>query len=242
LTIARAAGRSGFSSADLAMAAGFANHASLAIELAAARADQQRVVLLEDRDRIARDLHDHVIQQLFAIGLSIEGVAATIDSHPDAAARLHERVADIDRTIRQIRTSIFELRGPLGGGEGLRAEILKIGSEVGVALGFAPAIAFAGQIDMALTGSLAEDVAACVREGLTNVAKHARATSATVDVEVGAGEVVVRVGDNGAGYSPGARASGIANLRQRAEHRHGSFELSASAAGGTDLIWRAPLT
>jgi signal transduction histidine kinase len=242
ITIARTAGRAAFSTADLSMASGFANHASVAIELAAARADQQRMVLLEDRDRIARDLHDHVIQQLFAIGLSLEGVAGMIGTNA-AAQTLHDRVGDLDRTIRQIRTSIFELRGPLGGGpDGFRSRILGIASDVRIALGFAPAIAFSGPVDLSLAGQLADDVAACVREGLTNVAKHARASTANVDITVVSDEVTVSVTDDGVGVSFEARASGITNLRVRAEQRGGTFELSARPAGGTQLIWKAPIT
>jgi signal transduction histidine kinase len=243
LTIARAIGRPAFSSADLGMAAGFANHASIAIELAAARSDQQRVVLLEDRDRIARDLHDHVIQQLFAIGMSLEGVAAMVGSNDAAVQKLHERVADIDRTIRQIRTSIFELRGPLGGGpDGIRSRLLEIASDVTTMLGFAPGVAFSGPVDLVLTGGLADDVAACLREALTNVAKHARATSVSVDITVAANEVTVGVSDNGVGVGPSPRSSGIANLRIRAEQRNGTFELVARPSGGTQLIWKAPIT
>ena len=242
LTIARTAGRVAFTAADLNMAAGFAGQASVAIELAAVRSDQQRMVLLEDRDRIARDLHDHVIQQLFAIGLSIEGVASTVASNPVAVEKLHERVADIDRTIRQIRTTIFELRGPLGGGpDGFRSKIVGIANDVTAALGFAPGIAFSGTIDLSLKDALADDVAACVREALTNTAKHARATSASVDITIASGEVTVTVEDNGIGISENMRASGVANLKARAEQHHGKFELSRGPTGGARLIWRAPI-
>jgi signal transduction histidine kinase len=245
LTIVRAKGRRSFSPADLTMAAGFASQASVAIELAAARSDQQKMMMLEDRDRIARDLHDHVIQQLFAIGLSLEGVAATVTGNPTAVEKLHERVEDIDRTIRQIRTSIFELRGPLAGGlDGFRSRILGIAADVSTALGFKPSVAFSGAVETDLKGSLADDVAACVRESLTNVAKHARATSANVDISVAAGQVVVEVLDNGvgAGTAGDPRESGVANLRARAEQRNGKFELGAGPAGGTRLIWKAPIS
>lgn len=243
LTIARAVGRPAFSSTDLRMAAGFASHASVAIELAAARSDQQRVILLEDRDRIARDLHDHVIQQLFAIGLSLEGVAATLGPDHAAAQKLHERVTDLDRTIRQIRTSIFELRGPLGAGpDGFRSRAIEIAKDVTPVLGFSPAVVFSGAVDLALEGSLADDVAACLREALTNVAKHARASTASVDITVAAGEVTVLVSDDGIGAGGSGRLSGLANLRARAERRRGTFELTARPAGGSQLIWKAPIT
>jgi signal transduction histidine kinase len=240
LTIARRAERPSFSDSDLNMATGFANHASIAIELTAARADQQRVVLLEDRDRIARDLHDHVIQQLFAIGLSLEGTASALGDNEQVVSRLRERVGDIDRTIRQIRTSIFELRGPLGAGSaGLRTRVLEIAEAMTGVLGFAPGVAFGGPIDLAVTGALADDVAACVREGLTNVAKHAQASSAGVDLDVAENEVTVLVWDNGVGVDDGGRSSGVANLRARAEQRHGSFELSVRPQGGTQMVWKA---
>ncbi|CAN5489000.1 GAF domain-containing sensor histidine kinase [soil metagenome] len=242
LTIARAVGSQVFTVTDLSMATGFANHASVAIELAAARADQQRVILLEDRDRIARDLHDHVIQQLFAIGLSLEGVASIVAPNEVAVQRLHERVADIDRTIRQIRTSIFELRGPLGGTrDGFRSRLLAISADVTSALGFSPGMAFAGPVDLMLSGDLADDVAACTREALTNVARHARATQASVDITVADHTVSVIVIDNGVGIGDVVRSSGLSNLRTRAEQRSGTFDVSARPGGGTQLIWKVPI-
>jgi signal transduction histidine kinase len=243
LSIARVTGRPVFTAADLSMATGFANHASVALELAAARADQQRVVLLEDRDRIARDLHDHVIQQLFAIGLSVESVATLIAPNEAAAQKLHARVADIDRTIRQIRTSIFELRGPLATGpDGLRQSLLEIAGDLTPALGFAPRVAFSGAVDVALTGQIGDDLAACTREALANVAKHARATSVDVDVTVAGGEVVISISDNGVGISGNTPLSGLANLRARAQNRGGTFDLVTSPSGGVQLIWKAPIT
>src|SRR5664279_2980747 len=111
LSLVRTRGRAAFTASDLNLAAGFANHASVALELADSRAAEQRVALLEDRERIARDLHDHVIQELFAIGLGLESAAVLIGLDHPAEQRVRQRVADIDRTIRRIRTSIFELRG-----------------------------------------------------------------------------------------------------------------------------------
>jgi signal transduction histidine kinase len=225
------------------MAAAFANHASLAHELAIARSDQQRVALLEDRDRIARDLHDHVIQQLFAIGLSLEGLASTVGPNHAVAEKLRERVDDIDRTIRQIRTSIFELRGPLGGqaANGPRQRLVEISTELSTALGFSPRIAFSGNLDSALDGALADDAVACVREALTNVAKHAKARAVEVDVSVAAGELAITVLDDGVGIANTGRSSGLANLRARAEGYGGSFSVGERATGGTQLLWKAPL-
>jgi signal transduction histidine kinase len=243
LSVMRARGRRSFTAGDLNMAAGFANHASVALELADARVVEQRVVLLEDRERIARDLHDHVIQELFAIGLSLQSAAALIGPDHPAAQRVQQRVADIDRTIRQIRTSIFELRGPLAGpADGVRQQILGIAADLTPALGFSPAVTFGGPVDVALPPGLADDVLAALREGLTNVAKHARATRADVDLSVTSADVTLTVSDNGAGIDDGAHRSGLANLRERAERLSGSFETATSGAGGTTLRWRVPVS
>jgi signal transduction histidine kinase len=242
LSVVRAPGRRPFDDTDLAMAGGFAAHASVALELADARAAAQRLARSEDRDRIARDLHDHVIQELFAIGLGLEATATFVEPGGVAAARIAQRVRDIDRTIRQIRTSIFELRGPLdSSAESTRSYILQIGADLTEALGFKPQIVFSGLVDIRLNAELAEDVFACVREVLTNVAKHAQATRADIDLSVSLTTVTLIMSDNGVGYSPNGRLSGLANLRVRAEQRGGSFDISAADGRGTILTWKAPL-
>jgi signal transduction histidine kinase len=248
LIVARARGGPRFSTADLDMAATFAGHAAVALELADARADQQRVVLLEDRDRIARDLHDHVIQRLFGAGLSVEGVASGMAPTP-ATARLAEVVADIDETIRQIRTSIFQLRGPLAVRTGeVRARLLDVATEVRPLLGFDARMGFVGPLDAAIPDELVDDVVAVVREGLTNVARHAQATSASVEVCANGAEVSVEVTDDGVGLGPADHAGGLSNLRRRAELLGGSFEVISplpeepDQGGGTSLRWAIPLT
>jgi signal transduction histidine kinase len=240
LSLLRRRGRRAFSATELAMAAGFATHASIALELADSRADEQRLVMLEDRDRIARDLHDHVIQEMFAIGLSMEGIASQLTGNEMLADLLRQRVEDVDRTIRRIRTSIFELRGSLViSSDGLRKQVLEVTGDVTVALGFAPHVTFSGLVDVHLDDHLTDDALACVREALTNVAKHARATSATVDVAVTADELAITVTDNGVGPAERGQSSGTANLRTRAEKRGGSFELGSGPTGGTILKWKA---
>jgi signal transduction histidine kinase len=255
LLVARLAGRPRFTDADLEMATTFANHAAIALELADARADQQRVVLLEDRDRIARDLHDHVIQRLFGAGLTVESVAASLR---DSAAgdQLAQVVGDIDDTIRQIRTSIFRLRGPLAVGTSqVRLRLMDLIGEVSPMLGFEPQVTFAGSVELLITDEVLEDLEAVLREGLTNVARHAKASQVQVAVVVGGGELRVEIIDNGVGLTGVTRRSGLANLRHRAETRGGRFELvspvhhptSAAAGGssirreGTLLRWRIPL-
>ena len=242
LSVIRARGRRPFDASDLAMAAGFAGHASVALELADARLAAQELVRSEDRERIARNLHDHVIQELFAIGLGLETTATFVEPGGVAAQRIAQRVRDIDRTIRQIRTSIFELRGPLGPAEdGTRAHLLQIAGDLSDALGFTPQVTFTGLVDLRLDADLAEDVYACVREVLSNVAKHARATRADVDLSASSTAVTLTVSDDGIGYTPNGRLSGLANLQVRAERRGGSFTISAAAGRGTIVTWKALL-
>jgi signal transduction histidine kinase len=242
LTLCRLRGRHRFTARDLAMAAAFASHASVALELADSRAAEQKLVLLEDRDRIAMDLHDHVIQELFAIGLSLESAATQLGFEHPLADRIRLRVEDIDRTIRRIRTSIFELRGNMMTAmDGLRQRILAVATHLTPALGFTPHIAFSGVADVNLGDELTEDVLACVREALTNVAKHADARSVLVDVIVTAGELAVAVVDDGVGPGEVTRSSGIANLRARAEKWRGSFTVVEGPSGGTAATWRVQL-
>jgi signal transduction histidine kinase len=231
-----------FSETDLAMAASFASHASIALELADSRAAEQKLVLLEDRDRIAMDLHDHVIQELFAIGLSLEGMAAQVSD--STADRLRQRVDDLDRTIRRIRTSIFELRGNWASTPGgMRQQVLEIASELTAALGFAPHVTFSGLVDLITEAKLAEDTSACIREMVSNVARHARATSAAIDVQRRGEALVVTVTDDGIGPPVAApRRSGTANLAARAEKHGGSFEMTAASSGGTIATWKARIT
>ena len=146
-TAARVRGRPGFAADDVDMAAGFANQAAVAIELAEARAEQQRTAVLQDRQRIAADLHDHVIQRLFAAGLSLQALAGLLG--PGLATdRIQATVADLDRTIAQIRTSIFRLQQtPQATSRGLRARLLEVAAEQADTLGFDPALRFSGVLD-----------------------------------------------------------------------------------------------
>ena len=160
LVVGRLHGRRGFTPADVDMTSTFASHASLAMELADARREAQRMVLYEDRARIARDLHDHVIQQLFAAGMTVQGVTAALGEGTPNAARLDAVVDSIDDAIRQIRTSIFQLRPHVPGGAGLRAAVLEVVTEVTPALGFDPFVHFSGPVDVLSDEGLAEDVTA----------------------------------------------------------------------------------
>jgi signal transduction histidine kinase len=248
LVIGRVRGRPPFAEAELEMAMTFANHAALALELADARSDQQRLVLLEDRDRIARDLHDHVIQRLFATGLAVQSMASSLGTD-QRAARLEQVVTDLDETIRQIRTSIFELRGALGPQTGtVRARLLAVVAEITSLLGFQPQVAFTGPIDSVVGDAVGDDLVAALREALTNAARHARASRVQVEVTATADELCLNVTDDGVGLGDTPRRSGLANLRQRAERHGGSLTVGSGAPDnqppiqeGTSVRWTIPL-
>jgi signal transduction histidine kinase len=248
LVIARLRGRNRFDDADLDMATTFANHAAVALELADGRENQQRMILLEDRDRIARDLHDHVIQRLFAAGLTVESVAARPGSD-ETSLRLRRVVTELDETIRQIRTSIFQLRGPMTAEVGTtRSAVLSVVSELEPVLGFEPRVTFAGPVDLAAPDASVDDLIAALREALTNVARHAKARCVDVAVAATTDSLVLEVTDDGVGIGDGSRWSGLANLRARAEHHGGTFTIGPIAEPpmdnyrqGTLLRWTIPL-
>ncbi|MEO8888468.1 MAG: GAF domain-containing protein [Jatrophihabitantaceae bacterium] len=248
LVVGRLLGRNQFDEADLAMATTFANHAALALELADARTHQQRVVLLEDRDRIARDLHDHVIQQLFAAGLTVQSVAGGL-AGDGRAERLERVVSGIDDTIRQIRTSIFQLRGQLGPEVGtVRTRLSELIAQMTPVLTFDPRLRFAGPIDSVVPEAVGDDLVAVTREALTNVARHAHASRVEVALSATADEVVLEIVDDGTGIGTITRRSGLANLRERAERYGGTLTLSAAGpeqstttGEGTTLRWTTPL-
>ena len=249
LSVARLTGRAAFSTDELDMAAGFANQASIAIELADARTEQQRCVMDEERDRIAADLHDHVIQRLFAIGLALQSIAATLPpdtngsrSGATAAARLTGTIHDLDDTIRQIRSTIFALHHlaqPADGG--LRGLVLDVITEVTPALGFTPAFRVDGPVDTLTPAGVGEDLLAVLREALSNIARHAHAHTTDVALTAGSGRLTLDVHDDGTGIDPtNQRCSGLANLRHRAEHHGGTLTLTPHHPHGTELCWTVP--
>lgn len=242
LTVSRAQGRAAFTRADLEMAADFAGQASVALTLAAGRADRARLDLLEDRGRIARDLHDHVIQRLFGAGLSLQAAAS---STTDAAtrARIAQQVDVLDAAIAEIRTAIFTLNvAETTGAPLLRHRVLDVVADVGDLFEESPQVTFSGAVDLMIDAVLADDVIAVVREGLTNVARHAGAQRTAVSVAVTSSTVTLVIEDDGKGVPEGAtRSSGTANLERRASSRGGSFALTPGDAGGTVLTWSVPL-
>jgi len=218
----------------------FAAQAGIGLELAEHRSDAQRLLLFEDRDRIARDLHDLVIQRLFATGMSLQSATARMDD-PEVAGRVEKAVDALDETIREIRSAIFSLQ-TRGDAEPvrLRTRILGVVEEMTGPLGFAPALRLAGPLDTRVPGGLADHMLAALREALANAAKHARASRVNVAVEAGR-DLVLTVRDDGVGLGDVTRRSGLANLAERAAESGGTMRLSAAPGGGTELEWRVPL-
>ncbi|MDQ1744990.1 MAG: hypothetical protein QOE23_3329 [Pseudonocardiales bacterium] len=242
LLAVRLAGRRSFTSSDLEMAMAFANHAAVALELTEARADQQRVILLEDRDRIARDLHDHVIQRLFSVGLSLQSLQ-TRERNPVAAGKLEQLVSEIDDTISRIRTSIFNLRGSLSpSSTSVRAQLLDVIADQSGQLGFDPTVHFSGPVDSLVDASLADELSAVLREALSNVARHARAGTVEILLSVTAERLLLQVSDDGVGLGDVTRRSGLDNLEQRAARRGGAMTLTSAPDKGTRLRWQVTLS
>lgn len=226
---------------DLVMVAGFGDQLALALDVAAAQADRARLAVLEERERIARDLHDMVIQRLFAIGLSVQA-AAQESMREDIAWRLDVAVDELDETIKDIRAAIFRLgsRGS-SNGFGFRHQIDAEVVQARAHLGFLPRLRTDG-VTAVVPRDVGEDAVAVVREALANTARHARARSAIVKVSVG-DDLVVEVQDDGIGLpSAVTRRSGLANLEERAVRHGGTLRVALVAGGGTVLSWRVPLT
>jgi len=240
LTAGRHQGALALPPAAVEMLITFAAQAGIGLELAEHRREAQRLELFEDRDRIARDLHDLVIQRLFATGMSLQGATPLIGD-ADVAHRVEKAVDALDETIREIRSTIFELQSHDQAEQlPVRARILEIVDEMTDSLGYPPGLRMAGQLDTRVSGPIAEQMLAALREALANVAKHARASRVDVAVEAGR-DLVLTVRDNGIGLGKPTRRSGLANLAERAAELGGTMRATSAEGGGTELGWRVPL-
>jgi signal transduction histidine kinase len=228
-----------FVDTDVAMAEAFAEQAALALQVATAREDQSRLAVFEDRDRIGRDLHDLVIQRLFAIGLTLENVVR-LSTRPEITNRVTAAVDDIDETIKDIRRSIFGLGSGRASVTELRTELGRILDEEAVVLGFRPRFSTDGPIDSAVPDQVRPHLLAVVREALSNTARHAKASSVTVVCQVGT-DVLLTVTDDGIGIADDVQVSGLRNMRDRAESLGGTFEAERVPEGGTRVVWTVPL-
>ena len=239
LFLGRPTGSSFFADRDIEMGVSFAGHISLAMEREESRENRQRMELLEERTRIARDLHDHVIQRLFAIGLNLQSISSRLD--PALAGRLSNQIDEVDGAIAQIRQSIFSLKRTPEDADSLRSRVIEVVERIDHQLPGRARLEFHGPIDTLADDDLAEDVVAVVTEALSNVVRHAGASAARVLVTVAGGRLGVECVDDGSGPPTGVpHRSGLANMRDRAVKRGGAFELSA-AKPGTRVLWWAPV-
>jgi signal transduction histidine kinase len=233
-----------FSDVDEELVVGLAAAAGVAIDNARLHARVHELALVEDRARIARDLHDTVVQRLFATGLSLQGAAALAPSDPrEAARRVEGAVDDLDDTVKQIRSAIFSLEMTEGQQAGLRSRVLDVVREAVPALGFEPRVVFEGPVDAATPDELSADLLATLQEALSNVARHAGARHVDVVLTVADRELVLCVTDDGTG-PPGPeqpRGRGLDNMAARAVRRGGALDLRAGAPSGTVAEWRVPL-
>jgi signal transduction histidine kinase len=231
-----------FTDVDQELAVGLAAAAGLAIENARLHEQARLAGLLDERERIARDLHDDVIQRLFATGMSLQAVAQMVND-PVAAQRIVRSVDELDVAIRQVRSTIFELHQSEAGPRSLRSEIQAVCDDAARALGTRPSCEIRGPIDSAVDETMGGQLLLCLREALSNIARHARATTAEVEVHVARGRLVLRVSDNGIGYTPtpGARTSGLDNMLVRAESNGGTLTVEPRVGGGLVLTWDVPL-
>ena len=232
-------GAEAFNDEDVAMAEALALAAGIAIENTRLH-DRVRILsVLDDRDRIARDLHDRVIQRIFAIGMTLQG-ATRLDEVAPILERVNKAVDDLDATITEIRTAIFELDSGIR--RGLRHGVIELAGELAPILGSRPEVTFFGPVDSGVPQDVADHLLAVLREALMNAGKHAQASNFSVIVSV-ADEVTIEVVDDGVGISSpvvGGAGLGLANLRSRAEGLGGTLEIGNPQGGGTRVIWRVP--
>jgi signal transduction histidine kinase len=233
-----------FTDEDEELTVTLAAAAGVAVENARLHARVRDVALLEDRERIAMDLHDTVIQQLFATGLSLQSITPRVPD-PEAVRRVQTAIDDLDATIKQIRSTIFAIHSSLPSpADGIPDRVLAVVAEAARPLGTSPDVELHGPVDAALSQGEGDELVAALREALTNVARHAHATEVHVEIVAVPDEVVLRVEDNGvgpAGASSPSGGRGLANLSARAQRLGGTFYLRAGERGGSIAEWRIPL-
>ncbi len=241
LATVQPAGAQPLDEAGQSMMAAFSDQAALALQQATTQRRMRELDVLSDRDRIARDLHDHVIQRLFAVGLSLQNTAQRART-PELKSRLTETIQDVQSIVQEIRHSIFDLHSTSTTADAptLRKRLHGIIADMVGESGLRTTIRLAGPVSV-LTPPLSDDVEAVLREAVSNAVRHASATRISVHLRV-RDDVTIEVTDDGVGLPDDvARLSGLANLATRAEHAGGSFRIAKSSDGGTVLRWSAPL-
>ncbi|MFG2407094.1 GAF domain-containing sensor histidine kinase [Streptomyces brevispora] len=250
LVTPRARGGRPFTETERTLAAQFASQAALALMMAEAQRDRERLAVYEDRDRIARELHDLVIQRLFATGMMLESAQRRSDV-PEVQTGVGRAVDELDVTIQEIRTAIFALQQePAEAPSGLRTRVLREINMAAVPLGFKPAHHFLGPVDSLVGELTGKNLIAALREALSNAFRHADASridvvvDATATLPDGRDAVRLTVADDGVGIPRGGRRSGLRNLARRAESLGGASWFGpglGEAGGGTTVVWQAPL-
>ncbi|MCW2767798.1 MAG: hypothetical protein JWO11_3757 [Nocardioides sp.] len=227
----------GYIAVDAVLPSSFAEQAALALQVAQARENQQRLALFEDRDRIGRDLHDLVIQRLFAIGLSLQSTARLTDE-PAVVDRLNTAVDDIDATIKDVRRSIFALGSP-GDAADIQAEVTRMVDRAAGTMKFRPSLRFEGPVRTLISSTVAPDLLAVLGEALSNASRHAHASAVRVELTAGA-DIVLVVADDGAGLPATVNESGLRYMRQRAERLGGRCLVTSTPSAGTRVEWTVP--
>lgn len=216
----------------------FADQAALALDRTQALADREEMAVISDRDRIARDLHDVVIQRLFATGLHLQSIRAAAPND-ELRERIDKSVKDLDQTIRDIRSTIFELRTRPR--NSVRADVREVVQEVAPRLGFLPSVEMTGPVDTSLDLQIQQQMVSVLREALGNVARHAQATEASVELQVTATHLRLRVTDDGVGIPEDRTEYGLRNARRRAALLGGNLDLWPNDPSGTIFVWSVPL-
>ncbi|MFJ9084462.1 MULTISPECIES: GAF domain-containing sensor histidine kinase [unclassified Streptomyces] len=243
LQVANLQGRPTFPDATIAMITGFADHAALALEIAEHRREAEQLLVLNDRDRIARDLHDLAIQRLFASGLSLQSVLNRLTDQPETAQRVQRVVEDLDDTIKVVRSTIYALReAGHSDATALRARLVAQVNHAAETLGFTPSLRMSGLLDTTVPDQHAEHLLAVLREALSNTARHAGATAVEISAAATTDRLRLRVTDNGRGLDPAVtRRSGLTNMGTRAESLGGTITVTPGDPRGTVLEWTVPL-
>ncbi len=224
---------------DRELFASFAEHAALSLDRAQGLDDRAELAVTSDRERIARDLHDVVIQRLFATGLQLQR-AETGVAGADVAEIVHQAVDSLDSTIRDIRGTIFELQRA-STGPSVRSDVRALAREYAPLLNFDPVVRTDGPVDTALSPELRDQLLPVVREALSNLARHAEAEHGEVHVVVEGEELRLSVVDDGVGIGPLTAESGLRNARRRAQALGGHLEVTPRHPRGTSFVWRVPL-
>ena len=240
LVALRRTDRVAFEPGEVPLLTSFADQATLALELGEKTRTQRQLDVFADRDRIARDLHDHVIQRLFATGLQLQSTLRR-SADPAVQQRIQQSVKELDETVREIRSAIFDLHTAGDGIDGgLRRRLLDTAAEAAAGSGLSPSVRLAGAVDTLVSPEVGAHALAVVREAVSNAVRHGGATAVTVTVEAGE-DLLIDVVDDGIGIDPAAARSGLRNLQERAQECGGALTVHREAPGGTRLSWRVPV-